>query len=199
MDGDGNVEDESKAVNIDDLHGGAADDDGTNGADHMHKLCMWVYAKDHDDSMAIMPGSYYVTPDYKATGTTQAMTPDGMESMIGSIERDGTTVRLPYLTTHEAYSQRIVIVNNGSRDADYMFEFTTEEGVTATAGSDADGMVTGGQALSLDISDVVTLIGGNRVAATLIVEANRRTIDVATNQVNRDRGTTDTVTYEPEM
>ena len=64
--------------------------------------------------------------------------PDPAE--LGAISRNGTTVRLPYLTQFASYNQRIVIVNRGGA-AEYHFSFMTEDGVTATPGADAMGML----------------------------------------------------------
>ena len=53
-----------------------------------------------------------------------------MEQMLGAIKRDGTTVRLPYLTTNAKFNQRLYIVNRGS-EATYEMDF--QEGDTAGA------------------------------------------------------------------
>ena len=36
-----------------------------------------------------------------------------MEQTLGAIMRDGTTIRLPYLTTNAKFNQRLYIVNRG--------------------------------------------------------------------------------------
>ena len=192
LDDDGNVEDESKIVNIAELHGGGTDEG------NVQKLCMWVYPKDDDKSMAINAGSYYVTPNYKATADTQAMTPQGEMSLIGSIQRDGTTVRLPYLTTSELYNQRLVVVNRGTGDAKYEMTFTEEVGVTATSMLADDAMLLGSSTSVMKMTDLVMIDGGTRTAGTLIIESNPTMISVATTTVNLETRGTDTLTYMAE-
>lgn len=47
---------------------------------------------------------------------------------IGTIERNGTTVEIPYLTTFEDYNQRITIVNRADTDSgDYYITFSDGE------------------------------------------------------------------------
>lgn len=115
---------------------------------------------------------------------------------IGSIERNGTTVRLPYLTTFDAYNHRIIIVNRSGVAADYELTFTTEDGVTPTAGHMAEGMVAANSTKVIRVGDAVTLVGGNRTAATLAVVAPNHLVDVATTIVTLQDRSTDTVNYD---
>ena len=115
---------------------------------------------------------------------------------IGSIERNGTTVRLPFLTTFENYNNRIVIVNRGNVPADYELMFTTEDDVTATPGHMAEGTVPANATMVIKVADAVTLEGGTRTAATLAVVAPETLVDVATTIVNKMDQSTDTVTYD---
>ena len=133
---------------------------------------MSVYAKDHDDSMQIEAGSYDVTPTYMETGEMQAMTPTGTATPIGSIRRDGTTVRLPYLTTNDLYNQRLVVVNRGSKDVHYSMSFTEEEDVTATSMLADDAMLTRMTTSVMKMRDIVMIEGGTRTAGTLIIESD---------------------------
>ena len=115
---------------------------------------------------------------------------------MGYITRDGTTIRLSYLTQFSAYNQRIVIVNRGGK-APYTFTFMAEDAVMVTPGAEAEGMLPANSItyLSLLYGDLVTIEGSpNRAAATLIIEANKEMIDVLISQTNADGGT-DTVTY----
>ena len=118
------------------------------------------------------------------------------DSPIGSIDRNGSTVELPYLSTHEGYNNRIILVNRGKVSADYEFTFTLEDGVTATAGHMASGTVAANSTMVLRAADVVTLTGGSRAAATLTVVAPTSALDVATTIVNKSDGSTDTVRYD---
>ena len=110
---------------------------------------------------------------------------------LGAIMRDGTTVRLPYLTQFPQYNQRIIIRNRGGA-APYSFTFHTEDGITATPGADAEGMLPANSVtvLSMMFDDVVTIEGThNRTAATFVVESAMVHIDVSVSQTNMDGGT----------
>ena len=88
------------------------------------------------------------------------------------------------------------MVNRGAEEAEYRLDFTAEDGVTATAGTDAEGVLAGGETttLSLRNDDVVTLEGATRVSATLTVTgADPADVDVATVLVNRNDGGADVV------
>ena len=117
---------------------------------------------------------------------------------MGRITRDGTTVHIPYLTTWEDYNQRIVVSNRGTNPAPYWITFRPEDGVTSTEGMYATGTLDGGSTIVLKATDVVTLEGGTRTAATFVAESPSSQIDVATIMVNLMNGSTDTVNYDPE-
>ena len=164
-------------------------------------LCISVVDPDGEDAMPTpipATGKYMVTTKY--TGIDDAaFPPSGGTYELGYIMRDGTTVRIPYLTQFANYNQRIVIVNRGGQ-AFYSFDFTTEgDGATATPGADAEGMLAAGATtyISLRYDDLVTIEGSpNRASATLIIEAQERNIDVLVSQTNAG-GSTDTVLYTP--
>ena len=156
-------------------------------------LCIRVLPADDEDAVRIPDTDpYMVTVNFMSPGTgTQALTPATQVANLGAIMRDGTTIRLPYLTQFETYNQRIVIVNRGPA-ARYEFAFTEEDGVTAMPGSDAEGMLPAGETtyISLRFGDLVTLEGDfPRVSATLIVESEPRHIDVSVSQTNANGGT----------
>ena len=119
--------------------------------------------------------------------------PSGRTHDLGHIMRDGTTVRLPYLTTFPPYNQRIVIRNRGGA-APYSMSFNVEDGATAMPGVDAKGTLPADSVtyLSMQNDDVVTLEGTHRATGTLTVVSESRLIDVAVSQTN-DGGSTDTV------
>ena len=158
-------------------------------ANTAYSVCVDVDGTDD----VINEGSYTITLEW-ATGT-RPFPVDDSTATVGAITRNGTTKYIPYLTTFEDYNQRLVIVNRGTTDAAYSLTFTSEDGVTATAGSAATGTVPAGEVLSIKASDIVTLTGKTRTAATLLVVAASANIDVATNQVNLSDGSTDTVVY----
>lgn len=130
------------------------------------------------------------------SGLTGQVAPTDLSGSLGSVFRNGTTVQIPYLTTFEDYNQRLVIVNRGTSDAAYVITFTHEEGVTATPKDGAEGTVDAGEVLSINAKDIVDLTGKTRTAATLVVVAPSGNIDVATNQVNLDDASTDTVVLQ---
>ena len=126
--------------------------------------------------------------------------------VLGMIERDGITVHLPYLTTSDRYVQRITIVNRNKDDVDFTIEFSNEDGKTADpmvyegmAKGRGDSMMPG-MVTSMKVADIVEITGTGapRTAGTLMLESVPGMVDVATNQVNLERGTTDTIVYLAE-
>lgn len=156
-------------------------------------FCIAVPATNTEE---IMEGAYTATVDYQ--GLTNAAFPpsDIGETLIGRVRRDGTRVQIPYLTTYEGYTQRVVIVNRNRGAVSYSFSFVPEDGVTATAGTAATGMVPAQSTMVLRAADIVSLAGKTRTAATLDVVATSGSVDIATTQVNMDDQGTDTVIYE---
>jgi hypothetical protein len=137
-------------------------------------------------------GPYTASVAY-AAATGSASAASVKTGSFGAISHNGTTVELPYLTTFEDYNQRLVIVNRGSTDADYSVTFTSEAAATATAGAAATGTVAAGTTASIKVSDIVTMEGLTRTAGTIVIVAPEASISVATNQVNLEDGSTDTV------
>lgn len=120
---------------------------------------------------------------------------------LGDIKRNGATAQVPYLTTNAGLNQKLILVNRGSNDTTYSITFTPEAGVTATAGTKATGTLEKGKTLVLKGSDVVTLTGGTRTAATIVALAPASVIDAATQTVVTDTmsvsyGSNDTVNLD---
>jgi hypothetical protein len=185
----------TKAVSLD---ANGANDDSEN-ARWMGYLCIMVQSDDTDDMDAPrIPNTdaYTAIASYKALAGA-ASGPMGVERMLGKITRDGTTVRLPYLTTNDKFSQRLRIVNRGSAAAMYEMQFHGDGDVD---GDMATGMLAGNSVTILNLRDgmVVTPGNGSSTSGTLIIEAPTGNIDVATIQVNRELGTTDTVVYDTD-
>ena len=115
----------------------------------------------------------------------------------GSIDRNGTTVNIAYLSTNEAYNQRLVIVNRGSRDADFwMDDFQTEEGVSITG--EISGTVMAGTRMVVRVQDVLNSsdeIGAPRASGTLNLTAREGAVSVMTIQENLGTGQLDTTMY----
>ena len=164
-----------------------------------HTLCMAVYPTANEKSTPIEAGTYSVVPSYLKVEDARALTPESEPTDLASIKRDGTTVRLPFLTTAPQFKQLIIVTNRGAK-ASYYFEFTPEDGVDATGKSMAKGDLESDETTIMRTTDVVDITVGERTtgrtAGTLVVEAQRSMIDVATNQVNRDTGNSDLVTYD---
>ena len=166
-------------------------------------LCVARRTVDHDNNrttpavpQVIPETSIAAAVNYVKNATAHFPPANLAATTIGSIERNGTTVRLPFLTTFENYNNRIVIVNRGNVPADYELMFTTEDAVTATPGHMAEGTVPANATMVIKVADAVTLEGGTRTAATLAVVAPETLVDVATTIVNKMDQSTDTVTYD---
>ena len=161
-------------------------------------LCITVAQPTEEDADEIIipeTAPYTVMATYDDLASA-AFGTEGETHTLGRIMRDGTTVRLPFLTTYSAYNQRLVIVNRGNA-AMYTISFTPEEGAMAVPGSDAEGTLAANSTTVINLADgnLVTLSGKTRTAGTLIVESEPTMIDVATTLVNIATGTTDTVVY----
>ena len=146
---------------------------------------------------AIPKGNFTVAIDNKTAETTPVNQPLDVAAgtVIGTIAHNGTTVQLPYLTTFASYNQRLYIVNRGAGSATYALTFTPETGTTAVAGTAATGTIAAKSTLAIKASDIVTLTGKTRTAASLSVVAAAGNVSVMTQQVNLSDGGTDTVRY----
>ena len=159
-----------------------ADNDNTNSMRH---IC--ITAK---DDTAIPKGDYTIDVDYaRATGTFVSPIADVTDAEFGSIMRDGTTINIPFVTTHPKYTHRFMIVNNGAPTT-YEFTFTSEDGTTATAGTMASGDLPKGMT-PLKAADIVSLTGGNRTAATFTAVARKTSIEMSSVLVTKETGATD--------
>ena len=155
-------------------------------------LCITV---PNTNETVIPPSAFFVEADYVPLANAAIGPTDLVETQIGRIRRDGTTVQIPHLTTAAEYEQHIVIVNRSSRAADYNFNFTPASGVTVQDGAMAEGTVGAFSTLVLEATDVVTLVSGTETAASLNVVGPSGRIDVLTTQINLTSGNTDTVRY----
>ena len=162
-------------------------------AEGITSLCVAVPAT---NTAEIPEGEYTVSVDYEGWPNRAFPPIDLAETSIGRIRRDGTRVQIPFLTTYSGYTQRVVIVNRNTKPVSYTFKFTAEDGVTAMPGEAAEGMVPAQGRAVLKATDIVSLAGKTRTAATLDVVAASGTVDVATVQVNMNDKGTDTVLLE---
>lgn len=149
---------------------------------------------------AINAGAYSLT--FTPTAITNAAYGAATTSgSLGTITRNGATIQVPYLTTNAGLNQKVVLVNRGSSDTTYSTSFTTENGVTAAAGSKASGTLKAKETLVIKAADLVTLTNGTRTAATITALAPASTIDAATQTVVTDSasvsfGSNDTVNLD---
>jgi hypothetical protein len=150
---------------------------------------------DEADEYKIPVAAYTADVDFEpaadvAFGATSAT------GALGTISRNGTVVQVPYLTTYEAYNQRLVIVNRSGTAAEYALDFTEEAGVTTTKKAAATGTLAPNETKIIKATDLVTITGSTRTAATLTVVASTSDIDVATTTVNLADQATDTVVLQ---
>lgn len=153
------------------------------------ELCIYVREPDDMDAVAIPATSPYMAVlDFAARDDDQLSPPADRTLDLGRIMRDGTTVHIPYLTTYEDYNQRITLSNRSATPAGYEFSFRPEMGVTYRPGVNATGMLAAGETRVLRAMDLVTLIGGNRTAATVTVVAQPTDIDISSTLVDLNTG-----------
>ncbi len=168
-------------------------------ADGHPNLCVEL-PRNNDKSIGGDPAVEY-SVSFTLPGLTGAVAgPSAFNNQaIGSIGRNGTSIRAPYLTTFDGYNQRLIMVNHGRNDVDYSTEFRPENNVTATPGMYASGTLVAGETKVIRVKDaaespgMVTLSGGTRTAAVINFVAAEANIDVAVTQVNLEDGSTDTV------
>ena len=170
----------------------------------VYLLCVNVDVNGPGTNMNPIPeGDYSATAYIRATATAPAQMV-GEEGDLVSIDRNGASVDIAYLTTSEKHNQRLIIVNRGSRDvAITSIQFTTEAGTdvelmdTVQAAMDAGLLVV--PAMSSWVArmdETIEITGGSRrVAASLGFAATPGALSVATTQVNVSDGSTDTVVY----
>lgn len=94
------------------------------------------------DGETVIPktGSYVAKIENTVLANAVFPPPDE-EFTLGKITRDGASVEIPFLSTSSGYKHRLVLTNRGSAAVPYTVSFTAEDGVTATAGSKATGML----------------------------------------------------------
>jgi hypothetical protein len=157
-------------------------------------LCMTVGAT---NTAAIPKGNFTIAIDNKTAETTPVNQPLDVAAgtVVGTIAHNGTTKQLPYITTFASYNQRVYMVNRGTSAATYTMTFQPETGTTAVAGTGAAGTIPAGGTLSVKASDIVTLTGKTRTAATLNIVGASGNISVMTQQVNLSDGGTDSINY----
>jgi hypothetical protein len=161
----------------------------------MHYLCVMV---SDENMMRITEEPFTATVKYAALENA-AFPRMEMTEEIGFIDRNGTTVHIPYMTTFDGYNQRIVLSNRSSTDAPYEISFRPETGVIATPKDMANGTLKANSTITYKATDLVMLEEGSRTAATIDVVARPDDIDVASVIVNTVSRDTDTVVHHSGM
>jgi len=152
--------------------------------------------------------AYKAAIDYTVLDATDPVhPPQDITLNLGSINRDGTTVQIPYLTSNRKYNQRVIVVNRAGRPVSYNMTFrptgstTDDPATTFTALSEASGMLREGRTVWLVHRDLVTFAvagrdtGGHGSAEMTIASG---LVDVSTVLTNREDGSTDTVVLDPQ-
>ena len=173
----------------------------------IHLLCLNVDVTGPMSNMAaILEGGYSATAHYKGTATAAAQMA-GEEGMLGSIDRDGASVNIPYLTTSVKHNQRLIIVNRGTRPvAITSIQFNTEAGTDAELMAPVQAAmeaglieIPGGATWVARMDQTLNITGDSRrTAATIAFAGTKGVLSVATTQINFADSSTDTVVYTVE-
>ena len=140
--------------------------------------------------------TYKVTTEYEGVDDA-AFPPPGGTYELAAIGHDGTTYRLPYLTTFEEYNQRFSIVNRGAATTYAFTGLVSAEGAV-TPGPRSIGPLPTGQTI-LRTADVVSITGAARAAGNLTIVADPGTVSAAIQQVNLGTRTVDTVYLQDNL
>ena len=141
----------------------------------------------------IEPGTYEADVNLAASNANMPFAPMGVsDATVGTIRHDGTSVSIPYLTSYDGYTQRIIIVNRNKADVAYKLTFHTEGDGTADP-MYIEGMAMGSMTTVMKVADIVTLMNPTRASATLDIVSSPRMVDVSTTMVNKMDQSTDTV------
>ncbi len=153
-------------------------------------LCVTVKA---DNAERILEGEYVGDVTFGAADLARPIPPMGPEDLVlGEIKHDGTSVHIPYLTSHVGYTQRLVIVNRNKDDVFYKLTLHTEGDGTADPAM-VEGMAMGDGTTVLKVADEVTFTSPTRGSGTLDIVSTSGMVDVATTMVNQMDQSTDAV------
>ena len=145
-----------------------------------------------------MLNGYMMTVTPMSGPSTARASGPAASGAAGAIDRNGTTVKIAYLSVHPTYNQRLVIVNRGARDADFwMDDFQTEEGTEISG--DIRGTVTAGSRMVLRVQEELSSVSGQlRASGTINLTARSGAVDIMTIQENLGTGQLDTTMYDPQ-
>ena len=159
-------------------------------------LCVTV---DEDNASTIAEGSYSLDVSLAADLMNRLASPTASSTTgmaAATVRHDGTTVQIPYVTSYDGYTQRLVIVNRSKNDVGYSLSFRAEGDGMIDGDNPHTGMLHGETTTVLKMDELVTLTNPTRASATLVVEAPPGMIDAATTMVNKMDQSTDTVVLE---
>ncbi len=157
-------------------------------------LCFDVPAT---NTNVIAEGNYYLTMEFATPGDEllqrRPFPPMGpTDAMFGKIAHNGTTVHIPYVSTYEGYTQRLVITSRNKAPVEYTIMFHTEGDGTADPMMHT-GMAGGEMTTVVKMEDITTLENPTRASATVNIVSHPSNVDVATTMVNKMDQSTDTV------
>ena len=166
----------------------------------VYMLCVTVdTAGMGSNQLPIPEGGYMATvKTLAAGGDSRVDTKEVASGLIGSIVRNGASVKVGFLTTAEKYNQRLIVVNHGSRSvAITNIEVNVQDDVEGfeVMGDPAELMIGPGEMKVYLVADVLEIMGRNRASGTLSFNGAKGDISVATTIVNREDGSTDTVMW----
>ena len=160
-------------------------------------LCVTIDAENEEE---IPEGAYDMDISLAAAtpaGQTRPFAATGATALnVANIDHDGTTVQIPFVTSYEGYTQRIVIVNRNKVDVGFSLMFRAEGDGMIDGMNPYEGMAMAGTTTVVKVADLVTLTSPTRASATMTLLAAPRTVDVATTMVNKMDQSTDTVVLE---
>ena len=170
-----------------------------------HYFCVLTENADGDMNEVAIPivGDPRALDGYSIEVTTKAgmasgpvVTGDG-----GSIERNGASLNITFLSLDPLYEQRLVIVNRSNREARFWMDdgdFQSEPGtmISSKMGTDGiNGTVGPGVRMVVKVQDVLESDGELRASGTLNLTAPEANVDVMTVQVHPGTGQVDTTLY----
>ena len=179
---------------------GVTNEGTVSKASGRYELCVDV----NDDGANVDPipvGEYTATLMVTGPGDDAEPIEFVKDGPIGRIVRNGSEVRITYLTVSDKYNQRLIIVNRSNRMVEAnLGGLITEEGTTVEGTNMATGiMIDPNSKVVLRVSELLEFTGlRSRAAATVTANAPSGMLAVATTQVNLEDGSTDTVLYQPE-